>query len=190
MAGVKGRSGGHNKKSRDQHEREGTYRPDRHGGRRSPDPPRGRPEPPEPLEGMAAREWNRMCDRLAHDGVLSLVDDAVMYEYCRLFAETEDIVRVKAETAASIVRLEEHLAGLEGGDLVQCYQEIVKLRTLEARYIGQVRQGRLALRSYLVEFGLTPASRGRVRVHETQEDQPISPLAALQQQAGHIRRVK
>jgi hypothetical protein len=82
-----------------------------------------------------------------------------------LFAETESIAITKLETESSIDRLEENLAGLEGGELVACFQEITKLRQLEARYINQVRQGRMALRIFLVEFGLTPAARSRVKVN-------------------------
>ena len=54
--------------------------------------------------------------------------------------------------------------GLSNEAYVAALQEITKLRQLEAGSLTRTRMGRMALRAYLVEFGLTPASRGRVKV--------------------------
>lgn len=163
MPGVSGRSGGHNAKTVQDHELTGTRRKDRHS-HASPEAPKGRPAPPKDLDGEALEEWERMCDRLAKTKVMSKVDDAAIYQYCRLFAETEALAVLRVETGGSVDVLEENLAGLKGADLVACFQEITKLRKLEASYATQVRQGRMAQRVFLVEFGLTPASRGRVKL--------------------------
>jgi hypothetical protein len=130
-----------------------------------------------------------MVSRLSVSQTLTLVDDAALYQCCRLFAETEALAETQAETGESVARLEENLAGLEGADLVACFQEITKLRQLESRYVSLIRQGRMAMRIYLVEFGLTPAARSRVRVAQG-DDAQQSPLAALQARAHAIRRVK
>lgn len=129
-----------------------------------PDPPKGRPEPPKPLEGDALDEWNRMLDRLERSGTLSVVDDGALYQHCRLFAETEALTEKQSEVGESIKILEENLGGLQGADLVQCFQEISKMRQLEAGYDTKIRQGRMALRQYFVEFGLTPSARSRVKL--------------------------
>lgn len=165
MAGIKGqRTGGRNAVSSQQHVLRGTFQPSRHAGHETPEPPKGRPEPPVVLADEPQAEWDRMIGRLELMGVLSVVDDAVLYQYCRLFAETEAIAVSQAETAASIKIVEENLAGLKKEELVAVFQEITKLRQLEARYTTQVRQGRMALRQYLVEFGLTPSARSRVKL--------------------------
>lgn len=177
MAGVAGRSGGRNAKTAQEHEQRGSYREDRHGGATNPDPPKGAPMPPKPISGEAAEEWDRMIVRLTDSGALSTVDGGALYQYCQLFAETEGIALTKAETEQSIDRLEENMSGLEGGELVQCFQEITKLRQLEARYITQVRQGRMAIRVFLVEFGLTPAARSRVKI--AKPDAPEDEWAGL-----------
>lgn len=190
MAGVKGRSGGRNARTRAQHEQDGTLRPVRHADLKNPEPETGTPVSPKVLEGDALEEWGRMLHRLTSSKTLSVVDDGALYQYCRLFAETDGIAVSQMETASTIDLLEENLHGLEGAELVQCVQEISKMRQLEARYTTQIRQGRMALRTYLVEFGLTPAARSRVRATEPkQNEQPKSPLARLQQQA-QLRRVK
>ena len=164
MPGVKGRSGGRNAKTPQAHTLAGTFEKKRHTGYLGPDPPKGIPRPPKPLTGEAGEEWARMITRLTLSQTLAQVDDGVLYQYCRLFAETEAIAGTQGETAATIAILEENLHGAERADLLAVCQEIAKLRQLEARYTNQIRQGRMALRAYLVEFGLTPASRGRVKL--------------------------
>jgi P27 family predicted phage terminase small subunit len=167
MAGVRGRSGGRNAKTVKAHKLQGTFQKVRHGGVKNPEPPAGVPVPPKPLAGDALHEWNRMLARLAVSKTLSSVDDGVLYQYCQMFAETEGIALAQEETAATVRILQENLDGLHElsfEDLLAAAQEITKLRKLEAGYITKVRQGRMALRTYLVEFGLTPASRGRVKL--------------------------
>jgi hypothetical protein len=161
MAGVRGRSGGHNRKARAMRVVQGTFRADRDTGL-APEPPGGAPERPATLTGEAADEFDRMVIRLTVSGTISTVDDALLLQYALLFAETQAIARTQAETAGSIAILEENLAGLTGADLVACFQEITKLRQLEGRYISQIRQGRMGLRTFLIEFGMTPLSRNRV----------------------------
>ena len=134
-----------------------------------------------------------MIERLELTKTLSRVDDAALYQYCQLFAGTEAIEVTRLKTESSIDLLESNLQQLPKEDLAGAYLAIAKLRTLEARYITQIRQGRMALRTYLVEFGLTPAARSRVTVtgsgsNETQ--QPKSPLAAILAQSRTIRRIK
>ena len=167
MAGIAGqRSGGHNAKTIQQHKLEGTHQKVRHAGIASPETPKGKPVWPKALVGDAKAEWSRMIKRLTLTGSLSSVEDMAIFQYCCLFAETEAIAVIQSETAGSIRALEDNLSGLEGAELVQCFQEITKLRQLESRYAVQIRQGRMAIRAYLVEFGLTPASRGRVKLPE------------------------
>ena len=157
-------SGGRNAVSPQMHIVRGTHRQDRHGSHETPEPPRGTPEPMVALEGLALEEWERMVDRLAQTGALSKVDDASIFQYARLFAETEDLARQKEEAAASVDILEENIGGLKGPDLVAAFQEISKMRRLVANYSAQVRSGRMAIRQYLVEFGMTPAARTRVKL--------------------------
>ena len=170
MAGVKGRSGGQNAKSRAQHKLEGTYQPCRHGGFTNPDPPLGVPEQPVLLEGEALAEWDRMLTRLTRNKSLSVVDDAALFQYCRLFAETEALADARERTTAGIQVLEETLKDRQADDLVPVCQELTKLRKLESQYANQIRQGRLAVMRFLAEFGLTPASRGRVTLPEQEPE--------------------
>jgi hypothetical protein len=66
------------------------------------------------------------------------------------------------------------IAKLEGAELVAAITEIIKLRHLLMKQTTQTRQQRMALRQYLVEFGLTPSSRGRVKITNKKPADPKS----------------
>jgi hypothetical protein len=57
---------------------------------------------------------------------------------------------------------------------VQAFQEITKLRALESSYIGKIQAGRAKLRQWLVEFGMTPSSRTRVKLPEQKDVDPFA----------------
>lgn len=155
-------SGGRNKKSLAEHALDGTGRKDRgtSGGELPPEPPKGRPPVPIGLSGVALEEWDRMVTRLEAAQTLSIVDDAALYQYCSLYRETEETQDARDDNAGLIAALQAAIARKdEGVDISQ----IVKLRQLEMKYTTQLRQGRMALRSYLVEFGMTPSARTRVK---------------------------
>lgn len=157
-------SGGRNAKDRQAHVLAGTFRDDRHGAHDTPDPPKGHPNPPIALEGLALDAWDRACSLLQAENRLTVNDGEVIYQYAQLFAETEARVQKQLNAAASAQVLEDNLAGLKGAELVQCFQEIAKVRQLESGYDNKIRQDRMALRQMLVELGLTPAARSRVKL--------------------------
>lgn len=165
MAGVKGqRSGGHNRKPTQLHVLRGTFRKDRHGDTTSPDPAKGKPPVPKGLVGEAKAEWERMVARLEEAKTLSIVDDAALYQYVNLYAETEAIKGQAAGVAKLITEAKTAVKGLEGIDLIQAIEKILELQKLQVRMTTQLRQGHMAIRQYLVEFGMTPAARSRVKL--------------------------
>lgn len=189
MPGTKG-SGGRNRLSSQQHQLHGTFRTDRHGDGENPDPPKGTPAPPAPLAGDALAEWDRMVARLEQSQTLSLVDDAVLYQYVQLFAETEDIKADHARVRELSADLKKAVQSLEGVELVKAVGEIVKLQQVLAKQRTQLRQGHMAIRQFLVEFGLTTASRSRVKVIGDNNPKPQSALEKLSAQRAQLRAVK
>jgi len=165
MAGVKGqRSGGHNAKSIEQLEIEGTFDPSRHAGIDNPLPVPGLPKAPGPLGPLARKEWKRTIALLDEARTLSREIASALYQYCQLFEESEHIATQRIERRRTIERLEATLPQLTGESLVQAIGDITKMAQLDAKDATQIRQYRLALRTYLVEFGLTPAARSRVKL--------------------------
>ncbi len=135
----------------------------------------GSPTRPSTIKGHALAEWARMVDRLERAHTLSAVDDAVLYQYCCLFSETEGILAAKRENTALIKRLlaalDRRKARLSGDQVVNALAQIAILRSLDAKHTTQLRQGHMALRQYLVEFGMTPAARSRVKGPAGPEEQ-------------------
>jgi phage terminase small subunit len=192
-------SGGRNRKSTRAHALAGTGRKDRGTANTPtsaddvPDPPKGRPPIPIGLVGPALEEWTRMVLRLEAAKTLSTVDDAALYQYCCLFAETEaigvalrttltlvDTLQAAIVKWTSLVDLLEAAEdknrlskdarvqsvidrGTYGNQIVEAIGQIVQLKKLEAKYVTQLRQGHMAIRQFLVELGMTPAARARVK---------------------------
>lgn len=180
-------SGGRNAKGAQGHVLAGTFRRDRHADAVTPEPASGTPEPPIELPEDVRAEWDRMVVRLTESGTLSRVDDAAIYQYARLFAETEQLAVSREEASGSIRIMEDNLAGIENGDLAAVFQEITKLRQLEKGYATSIRQGRMAIRQYLVEFGMTPAARSRVRLPKA-DDKPKVGIRAFNARKQAIDR--
>jgi P27 family predicted phage terminase small subunit len=170
VPGVKGRSGGHNAKTVKEHKLQGTFQKVRHAGVRNPEPPPGIPTPPKKIDGDSAEEWTRMVGRLAKSKTLSEVDDAALYQYCQMFAETERLSISQEEVGSSLQIINDSLGDYEGAERIAIFQEMSKMRQLEAGYSTKIRQNRMALKAWLVEFGLTPASRGRVKLPDAKPD--------------------
>jgi len=184
MPGVKGRSGGRNKLSAGAHVIKGTFRRDRHGDDSTPEPPKGRPEPPMALSGTAKAEWNRMVDRLTQNGTLSVVDDGQLFEHCQLFEETqalrEGYTRLRKHSKA-VMRIAKTL---EGQQLIDALKQVTAIEHEIARLSTKLRQGHLAVRVFLVECGLTPSARTRVKVIGGGAETPQSKVDQFRRSKG------
>lgn len=180
MAGTKN-SGGRNKLSAAAHVLRGTFRADRHADDATPQPPLGVPKPPKPLSGDAKAEWNRMVLRLSTNQTLSIVDDGALYQYCDLFAETEDLKASYWRLRKTSGQMLKAIKGLEGGDLVNALAEVAKLEHEIGRTTVKLRQNHIAMKAWLVEFGLTPSSRTRVKQLAAGAQAPQSRVESFRQ---------
>ncbi len=89
-------SGGHNRKSIEQHLQNGTYKPCRHGvlpkSLKSAAKGRGRPKVFTPIpvpsyfDGYARNEWERVCKVLFDKGTLQDVNHATLEGYCSAYS--------------------------------------------------------------------------------------------------------
>jgi P27 family predicted phage terminase small subunit len=149
-------SGGRNRKSNQQHVAEGTLQKCRHEeGGSTPEAPKGHPIPPNELKGEALAEWRRMVTRLELMKTLSVVDDAVLARYCQLHARAD--------------RLERQVAALPSA----FYVDHLGNEKVHPAF-SQLRSYDQAIRGYLVEFGMTPAARSRVRLPPAAD--PVDPF--------------
>lgn len=163
MAGT-GASGGRNAKPTRAHVVSGTFRGDRHADHDTPDPPKGDPVPPRELSAVGQAEWAGMVESLRLSRTLSPVDGHALYQYCCLVAEAEELVAEKAEARAAVNTLLASQGDVEKEDLLAFFQELGKMTKLASSYDGKITSKRSTIRQYLVEFGLTPAARSRVKI--------------------------
>lgn len=122
-----------------------------------PKPPPASMDPPIHLEGDALEKWYELAAELHPVGLLTSIDvDSLMF-YCTLFArwkKAEKIVKEKGEVIKTV-----------NGNIIQNPYLAISNRALK-------EMNRLA-----VEFGLTPASRSRIRTDppdsETEKERRI-----------------
>jgi len=122
--------------------RRGTYRPDR--ARNEPRPPLITPDCPRWLSQVGQREWRRVAPMLERSELLSEIDGTALALYCDAYArwrKARDILAKKGLTFET-----------NSGYVAQ-RPEVAIVNTA----MQQIRQA-------CTEFGMTPSSRGRMRL--------------------------
>ncbi len=107
------------------------------------------PTCPSHLLGEARKEWRRMAEALYAAGLLTLVDRAALAGYCQAWARW-----VKAEKM--LTKQGEVILGVLGIEKVNPWHTVAKNAKEE-------------MRKFLIEFGMSPASRSRVEAAEMQQ---------------------
>ena len=112
---------------------------------REPAAPQGVPEKPSWLDDEAKAEWDRVTADLAAMGLLSQADRPALAAYCTAWSRW-----VEAEAQ------------------VKKYGTVVKSPDkgfpMKSPYLSIADQSLETMRKLMVEFGLTPSSRSRIRV--------------------------
>ncbi len=112
---------------------------------REPSPPEGLPECPAFLDDDARAEWDRTSKVLSEMGLLSVADRSALAAYCTAYSRW-----LKAE------------------EQVKKFGTIVKSPDkgfpMKSPYLTIADQALETMRKFMVEFGLTPSSRSRIRV--------------------------
>ena len=154
MAGVRGRSGGHNRKSLSEHVLAGTFRKSRHGNLVDIRPPANAVKVPKPayLSAQAGQVWDALAPRCEAMGTLTPTDVRAFTVLCELQATQEAVCALKNAPGFQPV--------LSGGRPDPAFR-------LE-------RESAAALRPWYESFGLTAGSRVRLHV-EAPSEQPKSP---------------
>ena len=112
---------------------------------REPQAPEGMPDCPEHLDDVARAEWFRTAGVLQQMGLLTQADRAALAAYCVLYSRW--------------VAAEEQVKKL--GTIVKSPH---KGFPMKSPYLTVADQALEAMRKFMVEFGLTPSSRSRIRV--------------------------
>ena len=105
----------------------------------------GLPEPPEWLDAEARAEWDRIVPELAEMGLLSRADRPALAAYCTAWSRW-------VEAEAMVKKL---------GTIVKSPE---KGFPMKSPYLSIADQSLETMRKLMVEFGLTPSSRSRIKV--------------------------
>lgn len=117
--------------------------------KREPKPEQGAPTRPDWLAPEAKREWGRIVPELLRMGLLARIDRAALANYCVWWATLVECQRILKRE----------------GLTVQTQSGYLQQRPEVA--IGQ--KAASLCKGFLVEFGLTPASRSRIAVPEAEK---------------------
>jgi P27 family predicted phage terminase small subunit len=123
---------------------------------KEPTAPKGVPEMPRFLNPEGRAEWRRIVPILANMGVLTVADGKALAAYCSAYSQ---LVKVEAV-------IEKY--GLICAKLDQ-FTGVAELKVNPAVRIKSdaLRQ----MKSFLIEFGLTPASRAKLKINAN-DDEP------------------
>lgn len=123
---------------------------------REPEPRRKLPRCPSWLQEEARAEWRRKARELYDAGLLTVVDDSALAAYCTVFARW-----VEAESKVH-----------EQGMVV----ETTNGNPIQNPYLAIANRAMDDMRRYLIEFGMTPASRSRVKVVSAEKEKTLAEL--------------
>lgn len=128
----------------------GTHRDDRHGGSMSVTIVN--PDPPDDLPDEAAKEWRRIAPILSKYKLLSDLDLTGLQIYCRVYARWIDAERKLEERESMVFRTQ---TGYE----------------TQSAYLNIINMCLKQMQSIMAEFGMTPATRERLKAIANQPTQ-------------------
>lgn len=120
----------------------------------TPPPPSTALPCPDFVQGDARAEWHRMAELLAAANLLTEVDRTALAAYCQAYGRWVDAEKQLRKTGPVI-------KSPSGYPILNPYVSLVKA------YMTQMHR-------MLVEFGMTPSSRSRLRIE--QPDKTVDPL--------------
>jgi P27 family predicted phage terminase small subunit len=103
------------------------------------------------MDAEAKREWNSIIPELSRMNLLSSADRAALAAYCQAYADLASAVKTLRKTGKTIKT--------EKGNFVQ------------HPAVGQKNRAMLIMGKFLAEFGLSPSSRTRLSVPETNAEE-------------------
>lgn len=134
-----------------------------------PQPQLGRPEMPPHLGAIAQDEWQSIVPQLELLGVLTRIDGKALAAYCHCY---ERWIEAEKEIAARGLIIEEnvfsHRQGKKGPVTV-----LVGTRYKRNPAVSIANEALKLMRAFLIEFGMTPAARTRVRIEKPKEADPL-----------------
>jgi len=120
------------------------------------------PRMPDGLPELARQEWEDIVPLLLRLNVLTEVDGKALAAYCYLFARW---MQAEKEIESRGILLDEPILDAEGHE--------IGTRTKTNPACSLADRALARMKSYLIEFGLSPASRSKLRIEKPAEIDPM-----------------
>lgn len=147
---------------------QGTYREDRVAINEAK-PELEIPQVPAHLSDEAKVEWGRLSQELAQLGLLSRIDRAAFAAYCECWADWVSASRMCASVIGDDGKLQDRkVIKTKDGNFIENPYFSIKKRSAELMH------------KFLIEFGLTPASRTKIEASPLPTQKPTNRFAKLQ----------
>ncbi len=130
-----------------------------------PQPDRIMPEMPKGMSYLAKREWKWMSKALFKIGLLTSVDGKALAMYCESYATWEWATKEKRKHGLLV---EEPILDKEGMVVG------TKFKANPAVHIEF--NAAKTCKAFLTEFGMTPASRSRLKIEKPKEEDPLDAI--------------
>lgn len=128
----------------------------------NPEPRTAVPEMPKGMPKAARREWKHIVPLLVTNGLLTEVDGLALAAYCQAHALVEKAQKEIDETGITFTTHYENEDGtIVDGD--------IKANPAVAIYLQALK----TMKAFLIEFGLTPASRRNLKVNRSDNKDPM-----------------
>lgn len=136
----------------------------------------GDPVCPEGLHADAKKEWDEILPILKRMKVITAADSKALAAYCNLFhrwqqAERE-IERLGIMLGAPVL-LEQWVENVADPSKSGFVKTVAGIEYKKNPAVGISFEAQKAMKSFLIEFGLTPASRGKLHVEKPKEADPM-----------------
>jgi P27 family predicted phage terminase small subunit len=142
------------------------------GGRKlnekEPKPEMKAPAMPPNLPDLAINEWNSIVPVLLRLGVLTELDGKALAAYCFSYARWQEAEKIVRERGMLI---EEPIVSRETG-------EILSSKFKKNPMISVSSDALKMMKAYLAEFGLTPATRSKLKIEPPGEEDPFEAYLA------------
>jgi len=133
------------------------------------------PEMPDNLPALAQAEWKSIVPQLLQLGVLTRIDGKALAAYCYCFARW---IEAEKEVADRGILVEETIYNKDG--------EEVGYKVKRNPAIPVVNESLRQMKSFLIEFGLSPASRSRLKIEKPKAEDPLDAFMSKAQQHNTV----
>lgn len=138
------------------------------------------PEMPRTLSRAARREWHFITRKLLALGILTEIDGKALAAYCEAYAEWEqaclDVKKYGQLIEEPVINKMGEAVCMESaeevdGVLVRKSTPLFRLKENPA--VRTRNNAAKTMKAFLIEFGLTPATRAKLKIGKKADDEPV-----------------